>query len=72
MEQLISGDPKHKFKVGDLVQLTFMSETVRGRVVEDRGTIGVGGRRLYRIVIRAGNVNRVMELPADRLVAVQP
>ena len=62
---------RRKFKVGDIVQLTFMSETVRGRIVEDRGAIGVGGRHLYRIVAKAGDVNRVMELPADQLVAVR-
>ncbi len=72
MIQVATGTRRRQFKVGDLVQLTFMSKTVRGRIVEDRGAIGVGGRHLYRVVAKTGDVNRVMELPADQLLAVQP
>lgn len=56
-----------KFKIGDRVQFTYMSSPVNGRIVEDRGSIGVEGRRLYRVVGKAGNVTRVLELPAEAL-----
>ncbi len=36
-------------KFGDLVSFPFGSGWVTGRVVEDRGGLGVGGRRLYEI-----------------------
>ncbi len=56
-----------KLKVGDRIQFTFMSNPVKGRIVEDRGTIGVGGVRLYRVVGNQGSVTRVLELPAESL-----
>ena len=39
------------FRVGDRVRFTFGVTPVEGKVVEDRGAIGVGGRRLYRVVV---------------------
>lgn len=37
-------------KVGDLVTVGAGSQSFKGMVVEDRGPIGAGGRRLYGIV----------------------
>jgi hypothetical protein len=37
------------FRVGDRVRFQLGVEMVEGVITEDRGAIGVGGRRLYRI-----------------------
>ena len=45
-------DPENRrplFKIGDLVSFAFGNGTVTGKVVEDRGCLGVGGRRLFGI-----------------------
>ncbi len=38
-------------RVGDLVKLRFGRRDVRGTVIEDRGRIGVNGRRLLRVKV---------------------
>ncbi len=58
---------KPKFKVGDLVLFNYILTPVRGKIVEDRGNIGIGGRRLYRVVGKTGSVVRVLELPDEEL-----
>ena len=65
------GNRRPKFKVGDKVQLIFMSHPVEGRVVEDRGTIGIGGNRLYRVETQTDSITRILELPAEELTPVQ-
>lgn len=56
------------FRKGDWVSFTFGLRTVQGQIKEDRGPIGVKGRRLYLIEFRAEpqapSVSYV-ELPAD-------
>ncbi len=37
------------FKIGDFVSFFFGNWTVTGKIVEDRGCLGIGGRRLYGI-----------------------
>jgi len=37
------------FKIGDFVSFGFGSGLVTGKIVEDRGCLGIGGRRLYGI-----------------------
>lgn len=39
----------HKLSVGDRVSFTFGFAEVEGVIVEDRGEIGVDGRRLYGV-----------------------
>jgi hypothetical protein len=39
--------PKPKFKVGDRVRFDWPSYKVWGTIIEDRGPLGVGGRRRY-------------------------
>ena len=56
-----------KFRIGDRVRLSFGNRTVTGTVVEDRGRIGVGGRQLFRIVVKTGDEERALELPAEKL-----
>ncbi len=40
---------KSTIRVGDLVRFQFGENKVTGTVTEDRGPIGINGRRLYRI-----------------------
>ena len=61
-----------KFRIGDKVRLSFGNRIVTGTVVEDRGRIGVGGRQLFRIVVKMGDGERALELPAEKLRALDP
>lgn len=51
-------------RVGSRVSFIWGFNPLEGKIVEDRGAIGVGGRRLYRIVapIEPGDAI-VLELP---------
>ena len=60
--------PKPKYKVGNLVQYDFVDGLIIAQVVEDRGTIGYKGRRLYRIVGKDGSLTRVLEMPEEELM----
>lgn len=42
-------EKKPQFKVGDWVSFQWGVKDAMAQVIEDRGPIGVGGRRLYRI-----------------------
>src|SRR5688500_5338389 len=52
--------------VGDSVRIRFGAKTVSGQIVEDRGGIGVKGRRLYRIRLLIDDEPTSIELPADK------
>jgi hypothetical protein len=56
------------FKIGDLVSFVFGNGTVTGKIVEDRGCLGVGGRRLYgiRFDLNPGD-ERYIEVPEVEL-----
>ena len=56
-----------RYRVGGRVWFTFGLSRVTGVIVEDRGIIGPGGRRLYRIEAPFGGENLVAELPAEKL-----
>lgn len=51
--------------VGDRVQVLFGTRKVSGKIVEDRGKIGVKRRNLYRILVKMGDEPTTLELPAD-------
>jgi hypothetical protein len=58
----------HAFHVGDRVQLRFGPKFVTGTIVEDRGFIGVGGRRLWTVTAEFDQTNTlVMEVPEEEL-----
>jgi hypothetical protein len=58
------------FKIGDLVSFLFGNGTVTGQVVEDRGCLGIGGRRLYGIKFEINPGDRVYtEMPEEELTA---
>ena len=55
-------------KVGQRVIVRFGDRTVRAVLIEDRGTIGIGGRRLWRVrTASASEPPREFEMPADEL-----
>jgi hypothetical protein len=58
------------FKKGDRVSFLFGMGTVTGEVVEDRGCLGIGGRRLYGIKfeINPGDLAYI-EVPEEELTA---
>jgi hypothetical protein len=58
------------FKIGDQVEFTLVNKKIKAVIVEDRGAIGVGGRRLYRIRFSLDPEEiRFAELPAEDLHA---
>jgi hypothetical protein len=61
------------FKKGDVVSFLFGSGSARGQVVEDRGCLGVGGRRLYgiRFEINPGEPAYI-EMPEEDLTSATP
>jgi hypothetical protein len=58
--------------VGDRVRFQFSSQTAEGVIVEDRGELGVGGRRLYGIRFRWGEEDSYIELPEEEMEGVAP
>ncbi len=56
-------------QVGDRVMFHMVSTDVVGTVVEDRGPIGVGGRRLLRLRLDPKYVGfgQELEMPAEEL-----
>lgn len=62
-----------KLRVGDEVRFRLAGRIVVGRVREDRGPIGIGGRRLYLIAYEMGKDNPyTIELPRDEIEMVEP
>jgi hypothetical protein len=60
---------KHRIQVGDRVRLRFANSPMTGIVTEDRGPIGVKGRRLLRIHLNIDGEERAIELPAQDVKA---
>jgi len=59
-----------KFRVGDRVRILHGFRGVIGEIVEDRGPIGVRGRRLYAVKMRLDEWNEhTTELPEESLEA---
>ncbi len=59
-------DPPPLYKVGDYVSFEIGNGTVTGKIVEDRGCLGIGGRRLYGINFHffpGDEETRYIELP---------
>jgi hypothetical protein len=60
-------------QVGDHVRVNMSGNPLLGRIKEDRGPIGVGGRRLYGIILDMGADEPLyIELPADRIEVIKP
>src|SRR4051812_38769791 len=61
------------WKVGDRISIPFGSGRALGVVTEDRGPLGVGGRRIYQIrVYLSPDEVSVFELPGDELAPPDP
>ncbi len=59
------------FRIGDTVLVYLGSSRLRAKIVEDRGLIGKGGRRLFRVhLIRKSNHDETFEVPAEELTPV--
>ncbi len=60
--------PPPRYKIGDTVSFLFGNGTATGRIVEDRGGLGIGGRRLYgiRFDLNPGD-ERYIEIPEEEL-----
>ena len=62
-----------KFRVGDRVRMLHGFRGVIADVIEDRGRIGVRGRRLYRVKFRLDEWDEhTSEIPEESLEAVTP
>lgn len=60
-------------RVGDYVKIDFGTSILYGRVKEDRGPLGVGGRRLYGITYDAGaDEPFYIEMPAEEFEVIKP
>ncbi len=60
-----------QFPVGSNVAFSFGGRRVVAKVVEDRGLLGVGGRRLLRVQVEGsgGADPIVLEIPAEQVSA---
>lgn len=64
--------PEVRFHKGDRVRFRLGIRSVQGVVREDRGAIGIKGRRLYRVEFREELQSpSQIELPADQLQPVR-
>jgi hypothetical protein len=60
------------FKIGDRVSVQLGSRTSPGTIVEDRGLLGFGGRRLFRVKVDFDPPNvTFIEMPEDELKPVE-
>jgi hypothetical protein len=67
----VPGQPPGKFRVGQRVRLKHGFRGLIAEVVEDRGPIGVGGRRLYGVRLRLDPWNELTtERPEESLEPV--
>lgn len=59
--------------VGDKIRFRIGGRSVVGKVQEDRGPIGLNGRRLYGVRYELGEGNwYATELPADQIEVIEP
>jgi hypothetical protein len=67
----VPGQSPGKFRVGQKVRMVHAFRGMVGEVIEDRGPIGVRGRRLYSVKLRLDPWNEHMsEYPEESLEAV--
>jgi hypothetical protein len=69
-----SSTPPPLFRVGDRVEFDWgVWDVAQGEIIEDRGILGAGGRRLYGIRFRFDpGEEMVTEMPEDELRPVPP
>jgi len=62
---------ERRLRKGDAVEFDFSVYHVIGVIKEDRGPIGMGGRRLYLVEFPFGESTSQIELPASDLKPVR-
>src|SRR5437762_3834703 len=61
---------KKRFQIGDAVSFILGGAPIEGLIAEDRGPLGIGGRRVYRLWISEPPVEPIsFELPEHELTA---
>ena len=56
------------YRVGDRVKMDWGGHAIEGTVVEDRGNLGVGGRRILRVHFKFDEYDEdTFEVPAEDL-----
>lgn len=60
------------FRIGDRVRMPFGGGFVEATIVDDRGNLGIGGKRLYGVLYRVDEVTdeNYTEREADQLTLV--
>src|SRR4051794_5739358 len=62
----------HEVPVGALIRIHVAGRPYTGRVLEDRGPIGIGGRHLYQVRYELGRGNWYStEMPADEIEVLE-
>src|SRR5947209_14814918 len=62
----------HDIPIGARVTFRLGGRPVQGRILQDRGPIGVGGRHLYQVYFELGKGNWYStELPAEEIEDIQ-
>jgi hypothetical protein len=57
-----------RFRVGDRVRLAVGFSRAEAEILEDRGPLGVGGRRFYTIRLKVeGSDDMIVDWPEDEL-----
>ncbi len=51
------------FHVGDWVKFDYGPKKNFGKIVEDRGLLGIAGRRLYRVLVPVSDVGEALDDP---------
>lgn len=64
--------PPTLIKVGDFIRLMFGGRNIQGKVVENRGRIGVKGRNLYSVLVMLNNEPVTIEVPDVRVLKKLP
>jgi len=67
MRHAASATNKTTLRVGDAVRVRLGARDIDATVVEDRGTIGIGGRNLVRVRVELADEGLEFELPADEV-----
>jgi hypothetical protein len=64
---------KKKPKVGDKASVKLGGTVWRVRIIEDRGLLGVGGRRIFRVkpVSKDSDPEQTFEVPEEYITAVR-
>jgi hypothetical protein len=53
--------PPTRFRVGDRIRFEFGGRVTAGKIIEDRGGIGVGGEQLLRVQVDVAMTDATME-----------